>query len=132
MTIFADASALISLFDGKDANHSKAQALSTRLNQKGTATITSNFVFAEIVTILSQKIGKETSNQIGAYLKKAFSIIRLSEENENLAWEIFKKQNSKNVSFTDCTCFALYKQGAFDKAFAFDTDFKTNKIPTLR
>lgn len=131
MTIFADTSAIISLFDEQDPNHLQAQALSSHLKPADVITLISNFVFAEIVTILSKKLGKEESNQIGKYIKINLRIIRLTEETENLAWEIFKKQRSKNVSFVDCTIFALYKDGAFDKAFTFDSDFKTNKIPIL-
>lgn len=131
MTIFADTSAIVSLFDEQDPNHLKAQALSSHLKSDIVVTITSNFIFAEIVTILSKKLGKETSNQIGKYIKKSFRIIRLTEETEDLAWEIFQKQTSKNVSFVDCTCFALYKKKVFDKAFALDTDFIKNKIPIL-
>ena len=131
MTIFADTSAIISLFDEQDPNHLQAQALSSHLKTDSVTSLTSNFVFAEIVTILSQKLGKETSNRIGQYIKISFRIIRLTEETENLAWEIFKKQTSKNVSFVDCTCFALYKEKVFDKAFAFDSDFKKNKVMIL-
>ena len=90
----------------------------------------SKYIFAEVVTILSQRDGKKQSIIAGGLLKKAYAWIG-TEDIENLAWEIFKKQTSKNVSFVDCTTFALYQKGVFDKAFTFDSDFKTNGIPTL-
>lgn len=129
MKIFADASALVALFRIGDPNHQKALTLSKQLD--GNTGLISKYIFAETVTILSQKEGKKQSIDAGETLKKHFKLIELNEEVERLAWEIFKKQTSKNVSFVDCTTFALYKNGAFNKAFTFDSDFKTNKIPTL-
>ena len=129
MIIITDASALISLFSKKDINHEKAIKIIKSLETE--ELLISNYIFAEVATMLSQKEGKEKAVKIGEYLKKKYSWIRLDIETENLAWEIFKKQASKNVSFVDCTTFALYKNGAFNKAFTFDSDFKTNKIPIL-
>ena len=129
MTIFADASGLISLFSEKDSNHKKALKIAEE-TESGIFLI-SNYIFAEIVTMLSKKEGRKKSIKIGEYIKAHYQWINLDIETENLAWEIFKKQKSKNVSFIDCTCFALYKKGNYDKAFSFDQDFKTNKIPVL-
>ena len=129
MTIFVDASAAVSYFDVEDVNHTQALTLSSHFGEN--KIITSNYVFAEIVTIVSQNAGKDTAIDAGNYIGDTFSIIRISPEIEDLAWEIFKKQKSKNVSFVDCTTFALYQKGIFDKAFSFDGDFKTNKIPVL-
>ncbi|EKD84559.1 MAG: hypothetical protein ACD_38C00197G0003 [uncultured bacterium] len=129
MTIFMDASAVVSLYSLTDPNHRPAKNIIYKLASD--QLITSNFVFAEIITILSQKVSKEKSTFAGNYIRKNFKIIRLTAEIEELAWEIFKKQTSKNVSFVDCTTFALYQQGLFDKAFTFDSDFATNKVPVL-
>ncbi len=129
MTIFVDASAAVSYFDVKDANHIKAIKISNEFGKN--KIITSNYVFAEIVTIVSQNAGKEVAIDAGNYIKDNFSVIKIPTEIENLSWEIFKKQTSKNVSFVDCTTIALYKDGAFDKVFTFDTDFKKNKVAVL-
>ncbi len=129
MTIFADTSALVALFRIDDPNHQKAKVIAKNL--KDINSVISNYVFLETVTILSQRVGKEKTIQAAAVIRKNFEEVRIDPEIDNLAWEIFKKQASKNVSFVDCTTFALYKNGAFDKAFTFDSDFKTNKIPTL-
>lgn len=128
MTIFADTSALVSLYSKTDPNHKKA--IQIIKSHQGISLIISKYIFAEVVTILSQRDGKKQSIIAGNFLKKAYAWIG-TEDIENLAWEIFKKQTSKNVSFVDCTTFALYQQSVFDKAFTFDSDFKTNKIPTL-
>lgn len=129
MIIITDTSALVSLFSKQDINHNKAIKIINNL--KTAELLISNYIFAEVTTMLSQKEGKKKAVKIGEYLKKKYSWIRLDTKTEELAWEIFKKQTSKNVSFVDCATFALYQDGAFDKAFTFDSDFKTNKIPVL-
>lgn len=129
MTIFADTSALVSLYSKTDPNHKKAVQI-IQLHQE-TQFIISKYIFAEVVTILSQRDGKKQSIIAGNLLKKAYAWIN-TEDIEDLAWEIFKKQKSKNISFTDCTCFALYQQKTFDKAFAFDSDFQKNEVPILK
>lgn len=129
MIIFADTSALVSLYSETDPNHDKAIAIVR--SYKEVTFMISKYIFAEVVTILSQKDSKKQSITAGNILIGSYIWINTEKDIENLAWEIFKKQPSKNVSFVDCTTFALYKNGAFNKAFTFDSDFKTNKIPTL-
>lgn len=129
MRIFADTSALVALFNTEDPDHERAKILSKKIGTE--LQMFSNYIFAECVTILSQKVGKEKSLYAGDFMKKNLQEIRIEKEVENLAWELFKKQTSKNVSFVDCTTFALYKMKVFDKAFSFDQDFRANKIPLL-
>lgn len=130
MIIFADTAGLVSLFSEKDSNHRKALQIVKKLRSK--SFLISKYIFAEVVTMLSQKEGKEKSIIVGEHLKNNYKWIDLDISMENLAWELFKKQKSKNVSFVDCTTFALFKKGVFDAAFTFDSDFKSNNIPILK
>lgn len=130
MTIFIDASALVSFYNEEDNNYLNAKTIVNKFSPTDELLI-SNLVFAEIVTILSQKVGKQKAVEAGNYIKKNISLIRLTEDIEDLAWEIFKKQPSKNVSFVDCTTIALFQKGIFDKLFAFDSDFKKNGVTIL-
>src|SRR3989304_4235258 len=129
MKIFADSSALVALFRKSDPNHQKALTISKQLDSN--IGIISHYIFAETVTILSQKEGKQQAIDVGEILRNKFIWITIDENICDLAWELFQKQLSKNTSFVDCTTFALYKEEIFDKAFAFDDDFKANKIPLL-
>lgn len=129
MTIFADTSTLVSLYSKTDSNHAKAVQIIK--SYKNNPLIISKYIFAETVTILSQREGKKQSIKVGEVLKNVYVWADINQEIENLAWEIFKKQTSKNVSFVDCTTIALYQDGAFDKLFSFDSDFKKNKVAIL-
>ena len=129
MTIFGDTSALVALFRTDDSNHKKAKELSKKLEDK--SGIISNYIFAETVTVLSQKIGKQLTIIAAQTIRQIFKEIRIDQDIDELAWEIFKKQKSKNVSLVDCTTIALFQKGIFDQLFTFDTDFKNNKVAIL-
>lgn len=128
MRIFADSSALVALFRSEDPNHLKALQLAKQL--QGNTGIISSYIFAETVTIISQKEGKQQSKDAGQTLKAKFVWTQIDEDIFNLSWEIFQRQKSKNVSFVDCTVFAIYKKGLFDKCFSFDDKFK-KQVPLL-
>ena len=50
-------------------------------------------------------------------------VARITEQDEESAWNIFKKYSDKIFSFVDCTSFAFMKKNKIQKAFAFDTHF---------
>lgn len=129
MIVFADTSALVSLFNPDDSNHARAKLLARKVKSK--FFLISDYIFAETVTILSQKVGKEKSIDAGELMKTRFKQIRINEDEAEIAWDIFKKQKSKNVSFFDCTTIALFQKGVFDKLFTFDADFQKNKVSVL-
>ncbi|MDH5769426.1 MAG: PIN domain-containing protein, partial [Nitrospirota bacterium] len=51
-------------------------------------------------------------------------IVDVTEEDRLKAWEIFKKYEDKEFSFTDCTSFALMKNLRLQKSFTFDEHFR--------
>lgn len=129
MNIFADSSALVALFNPQDPYHNQSKLIAKKYKIR--SFIISTYIFAETVTVLSQKVGKIEALHAGEMLKKKASKIEVDENTLNLAWEIFKKQTSKNVSFVDCATIALFQKGVFDKLFTFDSDFKKNSVPVL-
>lgn len=129
MSVFTDSSALVALFNPQDPNHNKAKSITKKYKIKSFAI--SDYIFAETVTVLSQKVGKNEAIYAGEFIKRRCLKVGINEDILNLSWEIFKKQKSKNVSFVDCTTIALFQKGMFNKLFTFDSDFKSNKIPVL-
>ena len=47
----------------------------------------------------------------------------ISDEIRKSAWDIFLKYSDQELSFTDCTSFALMKNLGLKKAFTFDSHF---------
>ena len=50
-------------------------------------------------------------------------MIRITQEDEERAWDIFCRHEDKGFSFTDCTSFALMERLGIDAVFAFDDHF---------
>lgn len=123
MTVFIDSSALISLWDKDDSNHLLATRKSQELQKIKATVFISNIVAGEVLTVLSMKLGIKLANQCGEMLQK-LNIIFIDEKLHQKALESFKKRTSKNLSFFDCTSFAIIKKFNIDQVFSFDRDFK--------
>ncbi|HEX9722475.1 MAG TPA: PIN domain-containing protein [Candidatus Paceibacterota bacterium] len=130
-TVFVDSDAFVAFVKGDDSNHARAVKIFEKLKTQHVKFLTSNYVFAETVTVISQQVGRE----------QAFSFIRavknieapfpyrwVDSDIEELALEIFGSQTSKNVSFVDCTNIAIIRKDALDAIFSFDAVYRKNGI----
>jgi len=122
--IFVDTSAFVALNNPEDPHHRKSLQVSLNLEKEPTAFLTTNYILAESYTVISQKVNKEASVYFKENLDPRIRIVRADESLEETAWEIFKEIKSKNVSYVDCTSFAVMKAFNIRQAFAFDDDFK--------
>ena len=59
--IFVDADAFVALTVATDANHEKARSLLHRLSVNPVLFLTSNYVFSESITIISQRASHQTA-----------------------------------------------------------------------
>ena len=129
LDVLIDADAFVALSKKNDANHFRAQKISKLLCKSGVSFSTTNYVFSEVVTVLSKKIGHRESIKFIEDIKSEKSDIQLiwiNEELEKMAIEIFKKQTSKNVSFVDCLNMAVLKRYRWETVFSFDKIYTKN------
>lgn len=120
--IFTDTSAWYAYIDKSDADHAAAVKLIENLNRP---LITSNYVFDETLTLIKLRMGYHVAINLGQKLwsQEVTSLVRVTEEDESRAWEIFVQYEDKGFSFTDCTSFAIMEHLKIDTAFAFDDHF---------
>ncbi len=128
LSVLVDSDAFVALAVSHDSSHRKAFRILSDLLQKSTTFITSNYVFSETVTVISQKAGHDEAL---SFIKKiqsgdSYTIKWIDQVIELLAIEIFSKQTSKNVSFVDCTNMALVKHDNIDAIFSFDEIYRKN------
>ena len=131
LTIFVDADAFVALTKEDDSNHERSRQTFGRLADSPVTFITSNYVFSEVITVLSQRVNHQAAVAFIQNMKSAdniFLIERINNEVEDKALEIFIEQTSKNVSFVDCTNIALIQEKQLDGIFSFDEDYKKNGI----
>lgn len=122
--VFVDANAFIGLLNRKSSLHQLAIQKSAKIKQENEILATSDIVVAETITVLSSRIDRRLALTFGSEIEEGgIQIFYLEPETLSLAWKIFQKQTSKNVSFFDCTSFAIIEKYKVDKVFSFDSDF---------
>jgi predicted nucleic acid-binding protein len=87
--------------------------------------LTSNYILDEILTLLKTRLGPSIAIPFGQKLwdQEASALVRITEEDEEKAWGMFRQYEDKGFSFTDCTSFALMERLAINTVFAFDDHF---------
>ncbi len=126
MTLFVDSSAWYALNDRSDHHRTAALEKMTRISAGQVALVTSDYVLDESLTLISTLANHQTAVAFGDMLIKSTSIqlLPVTEELRQSAFDIFKKYTDKNLSFTDCTSFALMKRMKLKTAFTFDDHFR--------
>lgn len=125
--IFADSNYFVSAFNPEDTRHGYALKISRQLDAESKSLIITNFIFAEVVTVLSQRQGRQTAMTTGEYLltHPNIRIVHVDEYLQNDTWSIFQKSEHKNISFVDCSIIAVMMSEGVQKLLTFDTtDFK--------
>lgn len=125
-SVFVDANVFIALINQEDRLHQRALELRDQLRKEKGRLVTSSFVLAEVLTVLSLRVNKKKAIEFGelVYKKTKFlKIIRPTKGTEELALDYFKRIKSKNISFVDCLTLAIVKIFGIKRIFSFDKDF---------
>lgn len=131
LTIFVDSDAFVAFVKQDDSNHKKARRIFESLQAKSLTFVTSNYVFSEVITVISQRVDHKTAVAFIDNMRSEdsdFLIERISETVEEKALQLFREQTSKNISFVDCTNIALILEKHMDAIFSFDNAYKKNGI----
>lgn len=82
----------------------------------------SDYIFAEVVTVMLLKTGFVRAEKFGKYLLSSeIEFSRVDEKAFERTWEIFR--TTKNMSFTDCSNLALMELLKIKKIATFDKEF---------
>lgn len=121
--IFVDTSAWYALVDAKDPDHKAAKGF---IEQNRFPLVTTNLILNEALTLIMVKLGQDFAVEFGVKLKQSqlTTIVFIGPEDEEDAWNIFRKYSDKKWSFTDCSSFVIMQRLKIDTAFAFDPHFK--------
>ncbi|MBU2591923.1 MAG: PIN domain-containing protein [Patescibacteria group bacterium] len=123
--VFVDANFFVALFNPKDSLHKEAIRISRKLKKYKKELVVSNFIFLEVVTVVSQKMCKRAALVLGKELLAGkVEIIHVTEKLNRLSWDIFKKVADKDVSFVDCSVLAIMKEEEIKELLTFDKKLK--------
>jgi uncharacterized protein len=121
--IFVDTGAWFASSVPADPEHSAA---SRWLAGNTEPLLTTNYVVDETLTLLRAR-GERTRALLvgeGFFNDRLAEIYTLDETDITLAWEVFKRFDDKDWSFTDCTSKVVIERLGIQQAFAFDHHFR--------
>ena len=126
MKLFVDTSAWLALNDKNDQHHSEAVSRSAKIKQQKIQLVTSEYVLDESITIIRYRVSHRAAVIFGDALMSStiLTIADITDEERFKAWVLFNKYGDKELSYTDCTSFALMKKLGLQKAFTFDDHFR--------
>lgn len=121
--VFVDTSAWFALANRADAGHA---AVARYLAGYRGRLVSSNFVFDEVVTLCRTRLDHAAAATLGGHLltQRNVDIVRVSAEDEQVAWRLFLDRPDKDYSFTDCTSFVLMRRLGLRRVVATDADFQ--------
>jgi uncharacterized protein len=120
--VFADTGGFYALADRRDPAHARARKF---VENCESIFLTTDFVFAETMSLLAKRLGKDVAVKFGAALRTSPSV-RIEEvpfEVREKAWLLFSAQGDKNYDLIDCISFAMMEKFRIRQAFGFDRHF---------
>jgi hypothetical protein len=121
--IFVDTSAWYAYARRDDPDHA---AVKEALEVWEGRLVTSDFVFDEVATLVRARLGHGVSLRVGETLRNpsVVELVHLLPEDEEDAWEWFKRHDDKAYSFTDCAGFSLMRRLKISAAITTDRHFR--------
>ncbi|MFQ5796617.1 MAG: type II toxin-antitoxin system VapC family toxin [Candidatus Bipolaricaulia bacterium] len=131
--VFVDTSAWVALFFPKDRYHQQAKQVWEDLRKERAGIFTSNYIVDEAITYVRKVGGYHLSLELGNMLfaSKVLQRVMIGAEEEGRAWALYQKYSDQELSFTDCTSFAVMEKEGIDTAFSFDRDFLKVGLSTV-
>ncbi len=127
--IFVDTWAWCALTNKGDSRHGSARELQKKLLERDYDYITTNYVIDESYTLIRSRVGVQPSIEFHNRLARSeeagfLDIFRINVPLEKQAWELFIKYDDvDDLSFTDCTSFALMNERNISEVFTGDDHF---------
>ncbi len=132
--LFVDTGAFYARYVAGDQYHQEAHTLWEKVRQEKLACLTSNFVLAELVTLIAYCFGSSqaltTAREI--YDSGAIEIYRPTLENEMRGLDFIARFSDQRISMTDAVSFAVMEKQDLTTAFTFDHHFEIAGFKRLR
>lgn len=126
--IFADTAGWGHLVDPTQAWHTQAATLYRASRQQGRRFITTNYILAELVALLTSplRIPRPTIIAFINSLKTSpyVEIVHVDTALDEQAWRLLSQRQDKEWSLVDCSSFSLMQQRGLLEAFTTDEHFE--------
>ncbi|MBI4219667.1 MAG: type II toxin-antitoxin system VapC family toxin [Chloroflexi bacterium] len=123
--VFVDTGAWVALRSKRDQYHAGARSIARRIKRGHVGLITTEWVFAEAVTLLKARGAVQSAIDLGETLQagQLGEVVQSTPELRRNAWELFGRYRDLPVSWVDCASFAVMRLRGISEFFGFDEDF---------
>jgi len=126
--IFVDTAGWGNLVDTLQKFHAETKAIYLSAKQNGSRLVTTNYVIAELVALLSSplRIPRTKSIKFIESIKSSalVDIIHIDENLDAKSWELLKNRADKNWSLVDCSSFIVMQENKIVEALTTDHHFE--------
>lgn len=122
-TLFVDTSAIYAYVNRKDPDH---EMVKNRLASFRGRLVITNYIFDEVITLVSARLGHGTALKVGNILLNSpqFERVWVTPGDEREAWLLFSARRDKGYSFTDCVSFVIMRRLKMGNCLALDIHFR--------
>jgi predicted nucleic acid-binding protein len=131
--VFLDTSALVGFLLEGDEHHVRARRTLKDLLRTSCTLLTTDYIFDEVVTRVRGRADHDSAVTAGEHILSSSSIelVDVDADLRKDAWRLFRKFRDQQLSFTDCTSFAVMRKYGIREAFTFDADFEKVGFTTI-
>lgn len=126
--IFVDTSGWGSLVDVLQQFHEETKTIYLSAKQNGSRLVTTNYVVAELVALLSSplRIPRRQSIKFIESIKSSalVDIVHIDEDLDAKSWDLLKNRADKNWSLVDCSSFVVMQENKIVEALTTDHHFE--------
>lgn len=126
--IFVDTSGWANFFDTDEPFHGQARSIYENARNIGTRLVTTNYVIAELVSLLTSPFCISRPRIIeyieGIKQSSAVELIHIDEGLDNRAWNLFTERDDKKWSLVDCSSFIVMQENGISEALTSDHNFE--------
>ena len=134
--IFVDSGAWIAFSNQTDQHHKDALAIYNGLKKEKAQLLTTDYIIDETTTWLRYRASHPAAIKFLDHIERAegtdvLTVVAVDKTLFQEAKRLFRQYDSANLSFTDCTSFAVCQAHKLSEAFAFDQHFTMENITLL-
>ena len=131
--IFVDTSGWVALFVENDQNHQRAISIYEELKRQRVALYTSDYIIDETITTILVRSNHRQSMIAGSAIltSSIIKIVNVAPDYFLSTWELYKKYQDKELSFTDVSCLSIMKALGIGRIFSFDEELLQTGIQLI-
>ncbi len=126
--LFADTSGWGSLADRAEPFHAQAAQIYRAKRQHGNKVVTTNYVLAELVALLTSplQLGRPTLVSFVEKIKASsyVEVVHIDAATDHSAWQLLRSRLDKEWSMVDCASFIVMHQRGLLEALTTDHHFE--------